>query len=68
MDADERRAGWPAWQRGAQALGAVLLLVAHATALAVGGYAEWPTWAVVVNFAGLVLFIVPLVVRLATRS
>lgn len=47
------------WKRTSQLVGIGLLTVAHVTALLVGGYDEWPTWAAVLNFLGLVLLLIP---------
>jgi hypothetical protein len=57
----------PAWRRISQLLGVFLLTVAHVTSLVVGGYDEWPGWAVAANFAGLLLFCVPAVVARLAR-
>ena len=58
---------WQRWQRTTMMLAVTLLLIAHVTALIVGGYPEWPVWAAGANFAGLALFVVALVLSRVTR-
>ena len=60
--------GQPAWRRVSQDIGLFLLTVAQVTALIVGGYDEWPVWAVVVNFLGLLLLIGPVLLGLVVRT
>jgi hypothetical protein len=57
----------PALRRVSQTIGVLLLAVAHLTALVVGGYPEWPTWAVAANFVGLVLILGPTLLGLIKR-
>lgn len=52
----------PSWKPALQVAGVMLLAVAHITALVVGGYDEWPTWAAVLNFGGLAFLTVPAVI------
>lgn len=57
----------PRWQRRTMTLAIVLLVIAHVTALIVGGYPEWPGWAAAANFAGLALFVLSLVLSRITH-